>query len=210
MTSKPTRVSSSLIGFPIHSALCHIEAKSFVNYYCLLFSPVRYFSSFFGIFPPYFPRPMTSPPSVTCDAIHPDTQPYKTNKPKFDYPKTPPYPPTNESVQNLKKWLLDQFATTVGNSRQCPPEYCPPANIHLKDGAIPKSKHKPILVPYHYRKEVKKTIWDDVERGIIIPVPIGAPTYWCSTMYRGVVVIVVGNGHGDTSSNPGRDWLHFT
>ena len=27
---------------------------------------------------------------------------------------------------------------------------------------------------------------------------------------RGVVVIVVGNEHGDTSSNPGRDWLHFT
>ena len=27
---------------------------------------------------------------------------------------------------------------------------------------------------------------------------------------RVVMVIVVGNGHGDTSSNPGRDWLHFT
>ena len=27
---------------------------------------------------------------------------------------------------------------------------------------------------------------------------------------RGVMVIVIGNGHGDTSSNPGRDWLHFT
>ena len=26
----------------------------------------------------------------------------------------------------------------------------------------------------------------------------------------GVMVIVVGNGHGDTSSNPRRDWLHFT
>ena len=26
----------------------------------------------------------------------------------------------------------------------------------------------------------------------------------------GVMVIVVGNGHGDTSSNPGRDCLHFT
>ena len=26
----------------------------------------------------------------------------------------------------------------------------------------------------------------------------------------GVMVIVVKNGHGDTSSNPGRDWLHFT
>ena len=27
---------------------------------------------------------------------------------------------------------------------------------------------------------------------------------------RDVMVIVVGNEHGDTSSNPGRDWLHFT
>ena len=27
---------------------------------------------------------------------------------------------------------------------------------------------------------------------------------------RGVMVIVVGNGHGDTSSNPGRDLFHFT
>ena len=25
-----------------------------------------------------------------------------------------------------------------------------------------------------------------------------------------VMVIVVGNGHDKTSSNPGRDWLHFT
>ena len=27
---------------------------------------------------------------------------------------------------------------------------------------------------------------------------------------RGVMVIVVGNGHGDTSSNSGKGWLHFT
>ena len=27
---------------------------------------------------------------------------------------------------------------------------------------------------------------------------------------RGVMVIVVGNGHGEPSSNSGRDWLHFT
>ena len=26
----------------------------------------------------------------------------------------------------------------------------------------------------------------------------------------GVMVIVVGKGHGDTVSNPGREWLHFT
>ena len=27
---------------------------------------------------------------------------------------------------------------------------------------------------------------------------------------RGVMVIVEGYGHGDKSSNPGPDWLHFT
>ena len=27
---------------------------------------------------------------------------------------------------------------------------------------------------------------------------------------HGVIVIVVGNGHDDTSSNSGQDWLHFT
>ena len=27
---------------------------------------------------------------------------------------------------------------------------------------------------------------------------------------HGVMVIVVGIGHSDTSSNPGWDWLHFT
>ena len=26
---------------------------------------------------------------------------------------------------------------------------------------------------------------------------------------RGVMVIVVGNGHGDTSSTLGQDWLHL-
>ena len=31
-----------------------------------------------------------------------------------------------------------------------------------------------------------------------------------SILRVGVMVIVVGNEHGDTSSNPGRDWLHLT
>ena len=35
-------------------------------------------------------------------------------------------------------------------------------------------------------------------------------TSWLLGGARGVMVIVVGNGHGDTSSDPGRDWLHFT
>ena len=41
----------------------------------------------------------------------------------------------------------------------------------------------------------------DLRRLDITQIPGGA---------RGVMVIVVGIGHDDTSSNPGREWLHFT
>ena len=33
--------------------------------------------------------------------------------------------------------------------------------------------------------------------------------YQYKTTPRGVIVIVVGNEYSDSSSNPGRDWLHF-
>ena len=36
------------------------------------------------------------------------------------------------------------------------------------------------------------------------------PIHYIDGGARGVIVIVVGIGHGDTSSNPGRGWLHFT
>ena len=58
----------------------------------------------------------------------------------------------------------------------------PPAYIHLKDVAIPKAKYNPIPVPYHYREEVKKALWNDVEKVIITPVSISALTDWCSTI----------------------------
>ena len=85
-----------------------------------------------GILPPCFPRPVTSPPSVTCDAIHPGTRPHKTDKPKFDYPRTPLYLLTGQSIQDLKKWLSDQFATIVlKKSGKFPAMSSPPAHIHL-------------------------------------------------------------------------------
>ena len=35
-------------------------------------------------------------------------------------------------------------------------------------------------------------------------------SFVCFGGARGVMVIVTGYGHGDTSSIPGQDWLHFT
>ena len=42
----------------------------------------------------------------------------------------------------------------------------------------------------------------------LLDIPLG--NNYFSGGARGIMVIVVGNGHGDTSSNPRRGWLHFT
>ena len=39
---------------------------------------------------------------------------------------------------------------------------------------------------------------------------LSSPSLSLLSVARGVMVIVLGIGHDDTSSNPGRDWLHFT
>ena len=62
-----------------------------------------------------------------------------------------------------------------------------------------------ILNPYLFKSERHSSTAGSREH---IPT-----TYTVHNKERGarcVMVIVVGNGHGNTSSNPGRDWLHFT
>ena len=51
--------------------------------------------------------------------------------------------------------------------------------------------------------------------GFSFPISIRTMIYYIISYHarggaRGVMVIVVGYEHSDTSSNPGRDWLHFT
>ena len=147
-----------------------------------------------GILPPCFPRPMISPPSlidpIRCDAVNSEprlpevdlSEKQKTNT-NSNNPRTLPFSPTSENVHKLKKWLLERSANTVFNSSgKFPAMSGPPAHIHLKEGSTPKVRHNPILVPYHYKEQVKEALWEDVKRGIISPVPIGTPTDWCCTM----------------------------
>ena len=109
-----------------------------------------------SILPPCFPRPMISPSSVRCDAVYPDIQHHKIFPPAnkhFFFPKTPPSPPTNENIKKLKKWQLNQFATTAfNNSRKFPVMFGPLAHIHLKEGSTPKAKHSPIPLLYHQQR----------------------------------------------------------
>ena len=56
------------------------------------------------------------------------------------------------------------------------------AQIHLKEGAVPKARDRPIPMPFHFKEPVRQALWEDVKSGIITPVPVGIPTDWCSTM----------------------------
>ena len=65
-------------------------------------------------------------------------------------------------------------------------------NIRSKN---PENNPKKIIFDYKFDYELIK----ECPRGVMVKVlDLGGG--------RGVMVIVVGNGHGDTSSNPGQDW----
>ena len=59
----------------------------------------------------------------------------------------------------------------------------PQAKIHLKPHyIIPKPAYWPATVAAHWAEEVRKSIEDDVEAGILIKVPFNEVTEWCARM----------------------------
>ena len=86
-------------------------------------------------------------------------------------------------MENLKKWLLEQFANSAFKTdRQFPAMSGKPAHIHLKQETVSKAKHRPIPVPYHLKEPVRQALMQDIERGILKQLSIGTPTDWCSTI----------------------------
>ena len=83
----------------------------------------------------------------------------------------------------MKEWLLDEFATTAFNNEgEFPFLSGPDGHIHLREDAVPRARHAPVPVPFHFKEAIKAGLFKDIERGIIAPVPAGTPTEWCSTM----------------------------
>ena len=56
------------------------------------------------------------------------------------------------------------------------------AYIHFKERAVPKARHNPIPVPFHFKEPVKQVLWKDIEKSVIAPVSVGMPTDWCCTI----------------------------
>ena len=147
-----------------------------------------------GIIPPSFPVPPTSPlpPALLTPAELPVLPPpmaslvITEDRPRLPPPPKPtqlPFPPTHENIPLLKNFILDSFISSAFNrSKPFPKLSTPPAHIHLRPNAVPFACHTPALVAAHWEDSVKASLDRDVLAGVLIEVPIGEPSEWCSRM----------------------------
>ena len=135
-----------------------------------------------GIVPTTFPYP---PEVLTAYSVDKQTTVGINREIKLPTkPPVLPFPPKEENVQKLKKYLIDCFSTTVfNNTKPFPKLSTPPARIHLKENYVmPKPAYQPAMVAEHWAEKVKQAIDKDVESGILLKVPFNEPTTWCSRM----------------------------
>ena len=107
-------------------------------------------------------------------------------------PTTVPFPPTEENIPRLEKWLMRHFSSTTFNTNREPLPVMNgrPHHIHLLPDARPYACHTPIEVAKHWEDEVKAQLDEDVRKGVIEQVPAGDATEWCARM----VVVPKNNG----------------
>ena len=101
-------------------------------------------------------------------------------------PKNIPFAPVESSVPQLRKYIVDAFASSaLDKSPPLPIMKTKKGHIHLQPNAVPYAVHSPIPVPHHEKAIIKALLDLYVERGIIIPVPLGTPVVWCALMVIG-------------------------
>ena len=127
-----------------------------------------------GIVHEKFPQPLDYTPP-------PESLPHIPTK-----PTCLPYPPTEENIPKLAKWLLKAFRLSAFNNNKNEPfpamKGVPKAHIHLPPKAKPYFRATPNQIPHFWRNATKDLIDQFVKRGIIRKSPIGRPTLWCFPM----------------------------
>ena len=94
-------------------------------------------------------------------------------------PEKIPFPATADYRQQFEDWIKKRYASSAFNT--CPHQKLQktkgePLRITFVPDHVPYAAHKPITVPHHWKKKVKKKLDADVALGIIEPVPQGTPT----------------------------------
>ena len=144
-----------------------------------------------GIIPQSFPSIESA--MTDSSALHSDTDnnldedccrcPLRQSPPPL--PTSLPFPATEENREKLEQWLLDYYKSSTFNvceHQKLPMMSGPPMRLIVDDDATPVAHHTPIPVPVHWQEQVKAGLDQDVQLGVIEPVPIGTPVSWCHRM----------------------------
>jgi len=100
-------------------------------------------------------------------------------------PTSLPFPATDENREKLQNWLLQYYNSSTFNTcphQPLPMMNSPPLRLMIDPDAIPVAHHTPVPVPIHWHDRVKEMLDQDVNLGVIEPVPIGEPVTWCHRM----------------------------
>ena len=100
-------------------------------------------------------------------------------------PTSLPYPATEENRVKLEKYLLEYYKSSTFNTCQhqpLPMMTGPPLRLMIDQDAKPSAVHKPIPIPIHWQDEIYADLEQDVNLGVIEPVPVGTPVTWCHRM----------------------------
>ena len=105
-----------------------------------------------------------------------------------------PFPPIEENIPKLKKWIEERYSASTFNKCEHAPlpmmKRSPPLKLHIDPAAKPVAAHKYSPVPVHFEELVKRELDRDVKMGVLEKVPVGTPSDWCSRM----VVVSKSNG----------------
>ena len=127
--------------------------------------------------------PPTGPASAVLEVPYPVSSAHDPDRWLPVRPTEIPFEPIEENVGRLKQYLLDAFeGSTFNTEGKFPKLHGPDGHIHLQSNAVPKARHNPIPVPFQLKEATKASLFHDVGLGIIDLVPVGTPTWWCSTM----------------------------
>ena len=100
-------------------------------------------------------------------------------------PTTLPMPATAGNREALQRYLIELYASSTFNTcthQPLPMMSGPPMRLMVDPSAHPVAHHTPIPVPLYWQDAVKTGLDQDVEMGVIEPVPVGEPVTWCHRM----------------------------